>query len=97
MPVGDYPILEILLKQLSAQGFRNVTLAVGHLAGLVQAYFKEGNHLGLNLSYAYETKPLGTAGPLSRLPEFNQSILVVNGDLLTDLHFGQICAPPPQQ
>lgn len=90
MPVGNYPILEILLKQLSAYGFRDVTLAVGHLAGIVQAYFNDGKQLGLDLSYAYETKPLGTAGPLSRMPRFDRSILVLNGDLLTDIDFGQI-------
>ncbi len=90
MPVGNYPILEILLRQLAAQGFQDVTLAVGHLAGLIQAYFKDGKHLGLDLSYTYETTPLGTAGPLSRLPRFHRSILVVNGDLLTDVNFGEI-------
>ena len=90
MPVGNYPILEILLKQLATQGFRDVTLAVGHLAGLIQAYFKDGQDLGLDISYAYESTPLGTAGPLSRLPRFDRSILVLNGDVLTDVNFGQI-------
>ena len=90
MPVGNYPILEILLRQLAAFGFRDVTLAVGHLAGLIQAYFKDGRELGLDLTYTYETTPLGTAGPLSRLPRFDRSVLVLNGDLLTDLDFGQI-------
>ena len=52
MPVGNYPILEILLRQLSAFGFRDVTLAVGHLAGLIQAYFKDGEELGLKCAAA---------------------------------------------
>ncbi len=90
MPVGNYPILEILLRQLAAFGFRDVTLAVGHLAGLIQAYFKDGEELGLNLSYSYETTPLGTAGPLARIERPDHSILVLNGDLLTDVDFGQI-------
>ena len=90
MPVGNYPILEILLKQLAAYGFKDVTLAVGHLAGIVQAYFNDGKQFGLDLSYSYETKPLGTAGPLSRLPRSDRSMLVLNGDLLTDIDFGQI-------
>ena len=90
MPVGNYPILEILLRQLAAYGFRDVTLAVGHLSGLIQAYFKDGKEIGLELGYSYETTPLGTAGPLARLPRTDRSILVVNGDLLTDVDFGQI-------
>jgi NDP-sugar pyrophosphorylase family protein len=90
MPVGDYPILEILLRQLAAQRFRRVTLAVGHLAGLIQAYFKEGRDWGLEIQYAYETTPLGTAGPLARLPREDRSLLVLNGDLLTTMDFAGI-------
>src|SRR5690349_296571 len=58
VPVGDYPILEILLRQLANQGFKRITLAVGHLAGLIQAYFGDGHNWGVDLSYAYETAPL---------------------------------------
>ena len=90
MPVGQYPILEILLRQLSDQGFRNVTLAVGHLAGLIQAYFKQGQDWGVDLEYAYETTPLGTAGPIGKLPRDERALLVLNGDLLTTLDFAQL-------
>jgi NDP-mannose synthase len=90
MPVGQYPILEILLRQLSEQGFRSVTLAVGHLAGIIQAYFKEGREWGLDIRYSYETAPLGTAGPIAKLARTDRSTLVLNGDLLTTLDFGSI-------
>jgi NDP-sugar pyrophosphorylase family protein len=90
MPVGQYPILEILLRQLSEQGFRNVTLAVGHLAGIIQAYFKDGCDWGLDIRYSYETTPLGTAGPIAKLPQTEGSTLVLNGDLLTNANFGTI-------
>src|SRR5215470_100914 len=90
MPVGEYPILDILLRQLSAQGFRKITLAVGHLAGLIQAYFKQGEEWGVELSYAYEATPLGTAGPIRRLPREDRSMLVLNGDLLTTLDFASL-------
>jgi NDP-sugar pyrophosphorylase family protein len=90
MPVGQYPILDILLRQLANQGFRKVTLAVGHLAGLIQAYFKDGEDWGLELTYSLETTPLGTAGPIARLPKHNRSMLVLNGDLLTTLDFSRI-------
>lgn len=90
VPVGNYPILEILLRQLSAYGFRHVTLAVGHLADLIQAYFKDGRRFGLHLEYAREAQPLGTAGPLAELGPFDRSVLVLNGDLLTTLDFRQV-------
>ncbi len=90
MPVGEYPILDILLRQLSTQGFRRITLAVGHLAGLIQAYFKQGQEWGVELEYSYETTPLGTAGPIARLPRNERALLVLNGDLLTTMDFSRI-------
>ncbi|MBI4472591.1 MAG: NTP transferase domain-containing protein [Acidobacteria bacterium] len=90
MPVGEYPILEILLRQLATQGFRNITLAVGHLAGLIQAYFKDGEDWGLDIKYSYETTPLGTAGPIAKLPRYERAMLVLNGDLLTSLDFAKV-------
>jgi len=90
MPIGEYPILDILLKQLATQGFRKITLAVGHLAGLIQAYFKDGHDWGLEIEYAYETSPLGTAGPIAKLPRYERAMLVLNGDLLTSLDFARI-------
>jgi NDP-sugar pyrophosphorylase family protein len=90
MPVGEYPILDILLRQLSGQGFRRITLAVGHLAGLIQAYFKEGQDWGVEIDYAHETTPLGTAGPIARLPRYDRALLVLNGDLLTTMDFSRI-------
>jgi NDP-sugar pyrophosphorylase family protein len=90
VPVGDYPILDILLRQLANQGFKKITLAVGHLAGLIQAYFRQGHDWGVELNYAYETTPLGTAGPIARLPRSDRAALVLNGDLLTTLDFAQL-------
>lgn len=90
MPVGEYPILDILLRQLGSQGFKRITLAVGHLAGLIQAYFKQGKDWGVDLEYSYETTPLGTAGPIARLPREERALLVLNGDLLTTLDFAQL-------
>jgi NDP-sugar pyrophosphorylase family protein len=90
MPVGEFPILEILLRQLANQGFRNITLAVGHLAGLIQAYFKDGGDWDLDISYSYETTPLGTAGPLAKMARTSQDMLVLNGDLLTTIDFASI-------
>ena len=63
---------------------------MGHLAGLIQAYFKDGEDWGVELTYAYETTPLGTAGPIGRLPRQDRPLLVLNGDLLTTLDFGEL-------
>jgi len=88
MPIGDdMPILEILLRQLKRYGVDEVTLAVGYSAGLLRAFFQDGSRLGLNISYSFEDQPLGTAGPLSLLEGLDDTFLVMNGDVLTSLHF----------
>jgi len=85
MPIGDMPILEVLLRQMQRAGIDEVVLTVGHLAGLLQAFFQDGSQLGLNISYSYEDEPLGTAGPLSLVNGLDDTFLVTNGDVLTTL------------
>jgi NDP-sugar pyrophosphorylase family protein len=87
MPVGDMPVLEILLRRLAAAGFRRVNLAVGHLAELIEAYFGDGARYALELVYWRESEPLGTAGPLAEIELSSDRVLVMNGDLLTTLSF----------
>jgi NDP-sugar pyrophosphorylase family protein len=87
MPVGDRPILEVVVRQLSRAGFTDLTFAVGHLAGLLQAYFGNGSGFGVRIRYSVEREPLGTAGPLSLVEELTEPFLVMNGDLLTTLPY----------
>jgi NDP-sugar pyrophosphorylase family protein len=90
MPVGDMPVLEILLRRLAAAGFVRVNLAVGHLAELIEAYFGDGSRYGVELVYWRESEPLGTAGPLAAMDLAADRALVMNGDLLTTLEFGDL-------
>jgi NDP-sugar pyrophosphorylase family protein len=85
MPIGDMPILEILLRQMKRGGVDQVILTVGHLAGLLSAFFQDGSRWGLQISYNYEDQPLGTAGPLSLVKGLDDTFLVTNGDVLTTL------------
>jgi NDP-sugar pyrophosphorylase family protein len=92
MPIGNqYSILEIVLSQLSAQGFARVTLAIGHLGHIIRSFVGDGSRWGLQVDYVEEDTPLGTIGPLlhvlDRLPE---NVLVMNGDVLTDLHYSDL-------
>src|SRR3954454_2670340 len=83
MPVGDYPILEIILRQLKQAGVDEVILAVGYMSQLFQAFFQDGEKYGMKIHYSFEEKPLGTAGPISLvLDQLDKDFLVLNGDLL---------------
>jgi NDP-mannose synthase len=90
MPVGDMPILEILIRQLKREGIDEVILTVGHMAGLLRAFFNDGEQLGLRIRYSYEDQPLGTAGPLAMVEGLNNTFVVANGDVLTTLRVGEM-------
>jgi NDP-sugar pyrophosphorylase family protein len=91
MPIGDEPILEIVVKQLKSYGFNEILMAVGHLAELIQVFFNDGNKYNLKIRYYREDKPLGTAGPLAQLKnELKDDFLMMNGDILTNLDFSEI-------
>jgi NDP-mannose synthase len=87
MPVGEMPVLEILVRRLAAAGFVRINLAVGYLAELIEAYFRDGERFGVELVYWRETQPLGTAGPIAEMGLTGDRVLVMNGDLLTTLDF----------
>jgi NDP-sugar pyrophosphorylase family protein len=88
MPIGEMPILEIILRQLKNSGFDNVILAVNYLSQMFELFFQNGEKIGMTIDYSYESKPLGTAGPIANA--FNlleDDFLVMNGDILTSLDF----------
>src|SRR5687767_1958674 len=87
MPIGDYPILEVVIRQLARHGFDHVTLAVNHHAELIKAFCGTGSKWGISLDYSLEDEPLGTMGPLRLLPDLPEHFLVMNGDILTDLSY----------
>lgn len=89
MPVGNYPIAEIIIRQLKHYGVEEITLAVGYLHQLIEAYFGDGSRWGVKINYLHEDQPLGTAGPLARLENFDEPLIVMNGDILTDLDFSR--------
>ena len=87
VPIGDYPILEIVIRQMKTFGFTDITLTVGHLKELMQAFFDDGSRWGVKISYSMEDKPLGTAAPLRLVKNIENDFLVMNGDILTNLDY----------
>ncbi len=90
MPLGDMPILEIMLYQMKRAGITEIILTVGHLAHLISTYFNNGKRFGVNISYSHEESPLGTAGPLSLIDGLNDTFLMSNGDILCDLELREL-------
>ncbi len=89
MPIGEYPILEVIIRQLVQAGFDHITLAVNHQAEIIKAFFQNGERWGIRIDYSLEDQPLGTMGPLRLIQDLPEHFLVMNGDILTDLDYTQ--------
>jgi NDP-sugar pyrophosphorylase family protein len=87
MPVGDLPILEIVIRQLAAHGFRTLHVSIGYLGEMIRLCCGDGSKWGVRIHYHAEDKPLGTMGPLRQVPGLDGPFLVMNGDLLTDFDY----------
>jgi len=90
IPVGERPILEILIQNLKAHGVTDIYLAVGYRAELIQVYFQDGRQFGVNIEYSQEDKRLGTAGPLRLIRDrfgISEPTLVMNSDIITKVNF----------
>ena len=88
MPVGDKPILEIIIRQLRSQDFHEIILTVGYLSELIMAFFGDGSKFGVNIQYSREEQQLGTAGGLGLIKDkLDDTFLMINGDTLTTLNF----------
>jgi dTDP-glucose pyrophosphorylase len=93
LPIGDMPLLEIILRNLAAQGFVNVYISVNYLAEVIMDHVGDGSRFGLKVSYLREDKPLGTAGALAQLDGvLTEPFVVMNSDLLTHVNLGRLMA-----
>jgi NDP-sugar pyrophosphorylase family protein len=90
VPLGNKPVIEILLRQLSSMQFNNITICTGYFAELIMAVCGDGSKFGLTINYSKEATPLGTAGPLGLIEGLTDPFIVMNGDLLTTLNFNRM-------
>lgn len=86
LPVGEKPLLEIILGQLRGVGIQKVNVTTHHKPERIRDYFGDGTHFGMDIRYVAEDRPLGTAGSLGLLDgKPTGTILVINGDILTQV------------
>jgi len=86
--VGNVPFLELLVMQLRSQGIRRLIMSTGYLAEQIEATFGDGHGWEVDIQYARESEPLGTAGAVkfaSSLLEKVSDFVIVNGDSFTEL------------
>lgn len=87
LPVGDRPLMELVVEQLRAAGITNINVTTHYLPEKIESHFGDGSAFGVNIRYVPEDQPLGTAGGVGLIETPETPLLVMNGDLLTDLDF----------
>jgi len=87
MPIGDMPVVEVIVRQLRAAGFERLVLAVGYLPHLFRAFIGDGERFGGPIEFVLEEAPLGTAGALGLISGLDSDFLLINGDTLTTLDY----------
>lgn len=87
LPVGGRPLMEVLLEQLRDSGIRNVSVTTHFKPEKISNYFGDGKKFGVDLNYINEEHPLGTGGALGLLAKPSEPLLVINGDVLTQVDF----------
>ena len=90
LPVGEGPVLEIVIDQLRAAGFDRVTVATGYMAELIELVLSRRQADEIAIDYIREAEPLGTVGPLAMIQDLDDPFLVMNGDVLTDLDYASL-------
>lgn len=86
VPIGDMPILEIIIRKLSKSGFDHITISLNHMADIIRAFCGDGSKWGVKIDYSFEDIALSTMGPLKLIKDLPENFLVMNGDVLTDLN-----------
>lgn len=93
LPVGGKPIVEYAVNRLRKTGVQNFTFCVNYLADQIKAHFGDGTAWQAEFDYLQENEPLGTIGGAALKEQFRfQDLLVINGDLLTTIHFDRFYA-----
>jgi len=87
LPVSGRPILEHLVRKLSAAGIQHVSISTHYLAESIVEHFHDGKDFGVHIEYVDEDRPMGTAGALARASVGDLPLLVINGDILTSIDF----------
>jgi len=87
LPIGDRPILELIIDQLRQSGVSKVNLTTHYKKDIITDHFGDGDGFGVEIQYVEEDQPMGTAGAISLLEWSDDPILVINGDILTDVNF----------
>ena len=83
-------MIENLINRLSEQGFKNIYISINYKGEQIEDHFGDGSEFGVSINYLRESSPMGTAGSLSLLPNLHKSVLILNGDVVTNLDFSRV-------
>jgi dTDP-glucose pyrophosphorylase/CBS domain-containing protein len=87
LPVGGRPLLEIMVEKLRDVGVKHIKVSTHFQAEKIMQHFGKGEEFGVEIEYVNEDVPLGTGGALGLMETPTEPVLVINGDVLTQVDF----------
>jgi NDP-sugar pyrophosphorylase family protein len=92
LTLGDRPLLELTIERLRNAGIKRMNVTTHYLPEVISNHFGDGTAFDVEISYVEEDRPLGTAGGLKLLEASNETLLVINGDIITEVDFRAMLA-----
>lgn len=92
LKIGAKPILQLIVESFIKSGFHRFYISTHYMPEIIEAHFGDGSDWNVSIEYIYEDEPLGTGGALGLLPhnDINHPLIMMNGDLLTDVNFVEL-------
>lgn len=87
LSVDGRPLLERIVDQLRESGIRQINVTTHFKPEKIVNHFGDGQAFGVDITYVNEDRPLGTGGALGLMPVPEETTLVINGDVLTQVDF----------
>jgi NDP-sugar pyrophosphorylase family protein len=92
VPIGEMPVIEIIIRQLVNNGFEHITITINHMADIIKAFCGNGEKWNVKIDYSLEDKPLSTMGPLKLIKDLPDNFLIMNGDVLSNMNYAELYA-----
>jgi NDP-sugar pyrophosphorylase family protein len=91
VPLGNIPFIFYQLDVLKKAGLKDIVLLLSYQPRKIQEILGDGSNYGLVIHYVTEPEPLGTAGAIKNAAAlFDQTVLILNGDILTAVDLQEI-------
>ena len=96
IPINNKPLIERTIKYLKKYGITDIIISSGYKSNLIEKFLEKKKNLGCEIIFSDEKTPLGTGGAIKKALKHvdEESFLVLNGDIVTNIDLKKILKKP---